>query len=138
MAVKEFLSKMRNIDLLINCKLEQVAELRNLLTGGAVRYDTEKVQTSFESDRMTDTIAKIIELEKKIDSDIDELVDMKIRARELIEKLDDDREKVVLYKRYFDGKSFEQISVECDYSWRWVHVLHGNALRKLENFSKSS
>ena len=132
MAVKEFLNRIRKIDLLINCKLEQIEELRALLTGGSARYDSEKVQTSFENDKMTDTIAKIIELEHKINEDIDELVDKKIVAREMIEQLDDDREKIVLYKRYFDGKSFEQISVECNYSWRWVHVLHGNALKKLE------
>ena len=132
MAVKEFLNRIRKIDLLINCNLDEIEKLRNLLTGGAVRYDSEKVQTSSDNDRMTDTIAKIIELEKTINEDIDELVDKKIVAREMIERLDDDREKIILYKRYFDGKSFEQISVECNYSWKWVHVLHGNALKKLE------
>ena len=31
-------------------------------------------------------------------------------------------------------ETFEEISVECGYSWRHVHRLHGNALRELEKF----
>ena len=38
--------------------------------------------------------------------------------------------------KYFEdieNKSFEQISVEMNYSWRQVHRLHGSAL---QNFAK--
>ena len=132
MGVKEFLNKIRKIDLLIDCKLEQVNELRSLLCGGAIRYDKDKFQSSVDPDSLTDTIAKIIELEEKINEDIDRLVDTKTKAREMIEMLENDREKVILYKRYFDGKSFEEIAVECAYSWRQVHRIHGKALVNLE------
>ena len=59
------------------------------------------------------------------------MVDYKKVARELIEKLDDDVLKVILYKRYFRGCTFEQIAVEINYSWRWPCKLHGRALQKL-------
>ena len=132
MGVKEFLNKIRKIDLLIDCKLEQVNELRSLLCGGAIRYDKDKVQSSVDPDSMTDIVAKIIELEQKINEDIDRLIDIKTKAREMIEMLENDREKVILYKRYFDGKSFEELAVECGYSWRQVHRIHGKALVNLE------
>lgn len=133
MSAKEFLNKIRCIDMMINCKLEQVAELRNILLPGAIRYDKERVQSSHTSDQFTDTMAKVIELEEKINADIDELVELKSAAREKIEQMENEVEKVILYKRYFSNESFENIAVECGYSWRHVHRLHSEALK---NFDK--
>lgn len=132
MSAKEFLNKIRTADMMINCKLEQVANLTAMLSAGGVRYDKEKVQSSSQGDLMANTIIKIIELEKQINIDIDLLIDYKTEARKLIEQLDNDAEKIILYKRYFDNKSFEQVSVECNYSWRHTHRLHGNALANLD------
>ena len=73
------------------------------------------------------------ELEDEINADIDKMIEWKRFASEMIESLDDDREKIILYKRYFEKKSFEQISVDTNYSWRQVHRLHGRALVVLEN-----
>ena len=136
MSAKDFLNRIRHIDIMIDCKCEQIASLRELLTGGAIRYDKDKVQSSV-SDTMSDTISKIIELEEKVNADIDLLVDYKTQARELIEQLPSDVEKVILYKRYFDNKSFEQISVECNYSWRHTCRLHGMALASLNKIMQN-
>lgn len=133
MSAKEFLNKIRYIDMMINCKLEQVAELRSMLLPGAIRYDNERVQSSHTSDQFTDTMAKVIELEEKINADIDELVELKSLAREKIERMENEVEKVILYKRYFNNESFENIAVECGYSWRHIHRLHSEALK---NFDK--
>ena len=133
MSAKEFLNKIRYIDMMINCKLEQVAELRSMLLPGAIRYDKDKVQTSNNADSISDTVSKIMELEEKINTDIDELVELKSVARENIERMENDVEKVILYKRYFNNESFENIAVECGYSWRHIHRLHSEALK---NFDK--
>lgn len=136
MNVKEFLNKIRKIDMMIDCKLNQIRELRSLITGRGIRYDEDKVQTSLSNnDLMADTIANIVELEQKINVDIDELIRYKERARKMIEKLEDDVQKVVLYKRYFDYKTFEQIAVECGYSWRHVFRVHQSALKDLEKIT---
>ena len=131
MQAKEFLNKIRHIDMMINCKLEQTSNLRSRLTSINVSM-SERVQSSLDPDKFTNTISKIVELEKEINDDIDKLVDLKSIARKAIESLDDDVEKMVLYKRYFENKTFEQISVELNYSWRRIHQFHGDALKKLE------
>ena len=56
---------------------------------------------------------------------------MKLKAREMIETLDVVIEKVVLYKHYFEGKSFEDIASEVYYSSRWVKKVHDDAIDKL-------
>ena len=124
--------------MMINCKLEQVAELRSMLLPGAIRYDKDKVQTSNNADSISDTVSKIMELEEKINTDIDELVELKSVARENIERMENDVEKVILYKRYFNNESFENIAVECGYSWRHIHRLHGEALKNFDKIYKMS
>ena len=138
MKAKEFLKNIIHIDAMINCKLEQIAELRSRLTSVSCATDNERVQTSLKGDKMTDTIAKIMELEELVNDDIDVLTEYKLQAREMIEKLDSNVEKIVLYKRYFDCKSFEKIAVECNYSWRHVHRIHGNALVNLDKINRMS
>lgn len=132
MQAKEFLKKIIHIDMMINCKVETLTTLRVSLTSTTCATDNERVQTSLKGDKLTDTIAKIIELEELINDDIDKLTEYKLQAREMIEKVDSNAEKIILYKRYFESKSFEQIAVECNYSWRHVHRIHGNALMNLE------
>ena len=117
--------------MMIDCKLEQTSNLRSRLTSINVSMG-ERVQSSLDPDKFTNTISKIVELEKEINDDIDKLVDLKSIARKAIESLDNDIEKMVLYKRYFENKTFEQISVELNYSWRRIHQFHGDALKKLE------
>ena len=138
MSSKEFLNKIRYIDMMINCKLEQVAELRSMLLPSAIRYDKDRVQTSPDADSMSDTMSKVIELEEKINDDIDKLVDLKSVAREKIEQMENEVEKVILYKRYFGNESFENIAVECGYSWRHIHRLHGEALKNFDKIYKMS
>ena len=133
MYVKTFLNKIRHIDMMIDCKCNQVKDLRERLTSiSSPMANMDRVQHSLDPDKFTNPISKIIELEKEINEDIDKLVDLKSVARKAIEQLDNDVEKIVLYKRYFENKTFEQISVEVNYSWRRIHQLHGDALKNLE------
>ena len=138
MQAKEFLKNLIQIDMMISCKKEQIAELRETLTSIGCATDNERVQTSIKGDKMTNVIAKIMELENLVNNDIGILTEYKLQAREMIEKLQNNVEKIVLYKRYFDCKSFEQIAVECNYSWRHVHRIHGNALINLDKILELS
>lgn len=131
MSAKELLSKVKEMDLLIDEKLQDVQGLRDRLTNVTASYEGERVQTSMQGDKFAETVAKIVDLEEKINSDVDALIKHKEHARELIEKIDNDVLKAILYKRYFRGYTFEEIAVEIGYSWRHTCRLHGIALQKL-------
>lgn len=130
MDIRTYLNQIRHLDLLIDSKLEQVSQLRNRMIYVSPTFG-ERVQGSHDPDKFTNGVAKIIELEKVINEDIDKLVDMKVKAREIIETLNTVIEKAILYKHYFEGKSFEDIAVEVNYSLRWVYKIHGDAIDKL-------
>ena len=137
MQAKEFLNKIRHIDMMIDCKCSQIKGLRDRLTSISCPMD-EKVQSTKDPDKFTDPVSKIIELEQEINEDIDKLIDLKRVARKVIEQLDNEVEKMILYKRYFENKTFEQISVEMNYSWRQIHRLHGSALQSFSKVYKMS
>lgn len=130
MDIRTFLNQIRHLDLLIDTKLGQVNQIRNRMEYVSPTFD-ERVQGTKDPDKFTNGVSRIIELEKVINADIDELVDMKLKAREMIEMLDVVIEKVVLYKHYFEGKTFEDIGNEVYYSSRWVKKVHDDAIDKL-------
>jgi hypothetical protein len=88
--------------------------------GGSIRGNTESI------------IAKIVDLEKEIDADIDRLISIRDNIKAIIEAVEDDRERLLLQYRYLDGKTFEKIAVEMNYSWRQIHRLHSQALTNLK------
>ena len=130
MDVRAFLSQIRHLDLLIDTQINQMNQIRNRMEYVSPAFG-ERVQGTRDPDKFTSGVAKIIELEKVIDADIDVLVDMKLQAREMIESLDNVIDKVVLYKHYFEGKTFEDIASEVYYSSRWVKKVHDDAIDKL-------
>lgn len=38
----------------------------------------------------------------------------------------------LLFLRYFAGKTWEKVAVEMNYSWRHVHRVHADALKKID------
>lgn len=84
--------------------------------GGTIHSSTESI------------IAKIVDLEAEMNRKIDQLVDLKKSIENIIASVEDDRERMLLKYRYLDGKTFEWIAGEMNYSWRQIHRLHSKAL----------
>ena len=87
-------------------------------------------------DRETKKI--VTEMNKQLRAEIGQVVRKKKEAKELIDQLESIPEQPILTKRYIEGKTFEDISAEIYYSYRWVHRLHGRALQKLDKILKST
>ena len=63
---------------------------------------------------------------------------MRVRAIGLIDKLDNDKYRVVLSMYYVSNLTFEQIAEDTHMSFRWIHKLHGRALKEFEKYMISS
>ena len=50
-----------------------------------------------------------------------------------MDKLDNTEEYDIMFKRYIQFKSWEEIEQECHYTKRWIIELHNRALEKLNN-----
>ena len=75
---------------------------------------------------------KVLEIEKEVDREIDEMQIARREIRETLNQLEDENLKLLMEYRYIDGLTWEQIAEKMDYSRQWVTSLHGVALQKIK------
>lgn len=75
-------------------------------------------------------MVKILELENEIDCLIDNYVDLKHKIIGEIHELQNSKYIEILYKRYVEEKRLEEVAVEMNYTFQYVILLHGYALKE--------
>ena len=112
-------------------ELDRLRDLATSLSG--VNYDgirvskTRSTEAPFEK-----TICKIIDAERKINAEIDRLVDLKAEISEAISQLANVDEQLLLRFRYINNYGWEKIAVLMSVSMRTVHRIHASALRNFQ------
>ena len=126
---KQYLRQLRRLNNIVQSKLDQVETLRSLAQKITYVPKNVKVQESIPEDKMTEIISKIVDLQKELKTDVDNLLDLKLKITHQINSLDNDDYKLLLMLRYLNFKTWEEIAVEMGCSYQWVHVLHSRALK---------
>lgn len=132
MTTKEYLNQIIRLNRMINNKLVEIQQLRDLALGISSISTGERVQSTPDFDKIGSKMAKIDELEKNLDETIDKYVDLKNRIIGQIESMEDEITYNILFSRYIEKKQFELIAIEMEYSWRQIIRLHGKALKQFE------
>ena len=129
MTAKEYLRQAYRLDQKINSDLEEVAALREMASSVSSPQLSERIQTSRKGDApFVRCLEKIIELEDKINKEIDLLVELKKEIRTVITTVEDTDERMVLKYRYVHNYTWEQIGNELHADARTVRRWHGKAL----------
>lgn len=126
---KDYLLQIRLLDTQIDCMLSNVDGLRDSLLRITPVLKQDVVTGGSSHDRMSTTIAKIVDLEKEINAKVDTLIDRKAQVIRLLEKVRNPDYLKVLQLKYIEYESLEEIAVEMHYSYRWIKKLHGRALQ---------
>ena len=129
----EFLSQARHIDVQINSKLEELHSLKAMAEKVTTTYQSDMVDGSRDVHKREGIICKIIDLQNEINSDIDQLVDLKISIRQIIESLPDMEGRTVLSLRYVRLLKWQEVADTMGYSLRRVHNFHDRAIQYLES-----
>lgn len=128
MTAKEYLSQAYRIDQRINSKIEQIASLRELsLKATTTLSDMPKGTQNVHSKEKI--ITKMMDLENEINTDIDELVDIKQTIVSVIKAVDNTEYQTLLELRYLCFKQWEQIAVTMGYSLHHLYKIHNAALK---------
>lgn len=136
MTAKEYLMQVRNIDGVINAKLEEIEQLEiRVISLQSVKFG-EKVKSSNTGDSVQKTIEKIVDMQSKIKSEIDKLVDLKVEVSSKISQLADNRYITVLIDYFINGMTFDEISNDennhMKYSKRQIMRIYGYSLQAFE------
>ena len=128
MTAKQYLNRVRRIDKEIEALLRLVQKTRTSLESVTQNYETDGAQTSKDPHKYD----RLVELESLVDSKIDEQIELKAEILKTIMQLDDRRQRLVLMEYYVEMKTFEQVAVDINYSWRQVMKIHAKALKAIE------
>lgn len=136
MTSKEYLNQARHIENRILTKAEQIEVLRAVVTKVTTTLSKAKVQTSPPPSKMEGTIAKMIDLEDELKTDIDELIAIKSMVTKTVRLIQEPDLQLILEKRYLCYESWDQIAAEMGISVQHAYHLHSNALKKVGEILK--
>lgn len=134
MNVKQYLKQAYRLNELIQSNQQELEELQELSVNlPGIDYSKDKVQVSASGDASyTNIIAKTLELEKAIKSDIEKLLSLKLEIRTVIGEVEFNEEKLLLKCRYLNFMSWDDICKEMNVSMRTAHRIHASALQKVK------
>jgi DNA-directed RNA polymerase specialized sigma subunit len=130
MTTKEYLSRYRWQNDRINAKLEQVAELRRKAQT-VCSGSSDGTHSSTPYDRIGEITARIVDLEREINEDIDRSIDVQRGILSAISTVPDERLRHLLELRYINCLTLEETARRMDYSYKQICRLHGKALLQI-------
>jgi len=128
MTAKQWLGRARYIDREIALLLKTKAETRDSLTKITQSYESDGAQVSKDPHKFD----RLAELENMIDEKVDELTRTKAEIMQVIFRLEDRRQKMVLISYYIRMKTFEQIAVEMNYSFRQITNIRRRGIMEVQ------
>lgn len=133
MTPKQYLQQAFRLNEQINSRLSELEQLRSLEASvQGIDLTRERVQCSRRFGSQVESIAnKIIDLEQRINSEIERLLELKIEIRKVLESVENETEQLLLRLRYIEYKRWEEIADIIGYEERQVYRIHGAALQKL-------
>lgn len=135
-----YLEQIRKIDVQIDCMIQEKESLKDMALRVTPGMSGSGGSSSGNQDKLGGAVARIVDMEEKIDRAVDELINLKQEVSMLLGRLDKPEHYRVLHERYIQYKSFEQIAAGMGYTYRNAHYLHGRALqafgKALEEYRK--
>ena len=144
MKAKDFLLQVRKLNKIIENKLMEKEQWRTIAMGTTAQYGGERVQTSGNQQKMADAIGRYLDMDKEIDSYIDNLVDTKKDIISVIEQLKNPSEYDLLHKVYIGvigspsmGEpirymTLDEVADMYEKSHSWATTVHGRALQHVQ------
>lgn len=133
MTTKDYLKQLARFESLIERKENEVTRLDIMAHSiKSPTYDPNKVQTSLEGDKLSSSVAMLLDAEKQVRS----LVSFYLQKRQYIisqiDAMPDHMSYIVLYDKYVEHKSNCEIAYKLKYSERWVKKAHAKAIKEFE------
>jgi len=124
---KDYLNSYKNLCKKLKSLEDQLQSLRETEESAKTPSISDMPKAHNQTD-LSDVMVRIEEVYTKIVRLRAECIKRKLEIEDKIADMPDGIEADILRKRYLEFKSWEEICVELNYSWRQTHRLHSNAL----------
>ena len=112
----------------IHFKLKELEERKTSIKSMII--SDMNVQTSHNNNSIEDLLIKIEECIEEYNKKEIKLYNKQLEIENCINSLEP-TERIIARSRYIEGKTFEQIAVDLNYSWRHTIRIHGKILQKI-------
>lgn len=131
MTAKEYLGRLRSLELRLLSSANEIENLTNIATHITSAINSDGIHTTgTTSDKLGDCVAKIVDLQHEIDADMRNLEEVRKEIIDSLDNVSNGKHRELLRMRYVSHMTFEEIAVAMDMSWRWIIKLHGRALQE--------
>lgn len=134
MTPKEYLQQYKNAVERAKAAFEHWEELDSIAKRATPNYGGEGGgQRQSGDEKMLNAVSKIIDAKNRVSDEMEMLEATEREIISTINKVSNPTLNTLLRKRYISCKTFEQIAVEMNYSWRQTIRLHGAALNSVRS-----
>ena len=123
MTAKEYLMQYRDAMRRAQAITEHIADLRAMCEQLRTE-DGHKIE-------LGKAVAELVDAERRATGEVDRLAELEREIEQTISRAAEPY-RTLLYERYINGKTWEQIAVAMYYSYRGVTKMHGRALQALK------
>lgn len=127
----KYLSQYQYLNKEIDRKIESLEFWKNKILN-ITNTLSDMPKSNKRSDMIADGIATINDIEKTINQEIDELIELRKEIENKINAVDNPKLREILKCRYLDCKSWEEIAYKNNITWRHVYRLHEKALDEIK------
>jgi DNA-directed RNA polymerase specialized sigma subunit len=131
MTAKEFLNQIRRQEKLLRAVDRERNQIQSDMLNLKCSKLTERVTGTKQSD-LSDAYIRLETYEERVNDEWDRLIGLREQGKKLIATVENADQQTILYDRYINCMSWEEIAVGMHYTYRWVLQLHGKALQNLE------
>lgn len=125
---KRELQDYRQLDKRISEMYERIANLMDRATQATASIEAERVSGSCSRSKVESAVITKVELEKQLDSMIDDCRSRRFAIQNAIEAMQDMRERRLLELRYIDGRSWVNVMMKLEVAETWSKTIHASAL----------
>lgn len=125
--VKEYLMQYRDVVRQASAAQDHLTELKAMAERITPNYGGCGSGNAQIGDRLGEAVAKIVDAEAKLDAEIELLIATEREIERAIKSVEEPY-RTLLYERYINGKTWEQLAVDMHYSYRGITKMHGRAL----------
>ena len=130
----EYLRRALVLDMQIDAYFERIQKLRARAERRTAAYGRDKVSASASVDSRMDVVARIVDAERDLDERIDRMIAARAEIQDTIEHVANEKMRALLQMRYLNGRTWEDIADQMNYSTRNVYNLHSAALKAVAPF----
>lgn len=128
-----FLARVEMVDALVQNKLIEQRQWKDLARSITANMDGEKVKSSSTTtSKMEDAVIKCIMVEEEIAAAVERLIAEKKKVVQVIEKLYSPTEYRILHMRYIQYISLADIADKLKREYTWVTTVHGRAVKHVQ------